>query len=37
MSNTEIETRISVLEKELSLLKNKFEKIEKKELPWWKE
>ena len=36
-SNTEIETRISVLEKELSLLKNKFEKIEKKELPRWKE
>ena len=37
MSNTEIETRISVLEKELSLLKNKFEKIEKKEEPWWKQ
>ena len=37
MSNTEIETRISVLENELNLLKNKFEKIEKKDLPWWKQ
>lgn len=37
MSNTEIETRISALEKELSLLKVKFEKIEKQDLPWWKQ
>ena len=37
MSNTEIETRISVLESELALLKQKFERIEKKELPWWKQ
>ena len=35
MSNTEVEKRISVLEKELSILKSKFEKIEKKDLPWW--
>ncbi len=37
MSNTEIETRISALEKEIVQLKAKFEKIEKKEIPWWKE
>ena len=37
MSNTEMEKRISVLESELALLKQKFEKIEKKELPWWKQ
>jgi len=37
MSNIEMETRISTLEKELSVLKAKFEKIEKKELPWWKQ
>ena len=37
MSNTEMETRISILENELNLLKNKFEKIESKDLPWWKQ
>ena len=37
MSNTEVEKRISILESELALLKQKFEKIEKKEVPWWKE
>lgn len=37
MSNTEVETRISVLENELATLKKKFEQIEKKELPWWKQ
>lgn len=37
MSNAEMETRISALEKELNILKSKFEKIEKKELPWWKQ
>ncbi|MCY7376859.1 MAG: hypothetical protein LH472_12940 [Pyrinomonadaceae bacterium] len=37
MSNVEIETRISALEKELNTLKSKFEKIEKKEEPWWKQ
>jgi len=40
MSNNEMETRISVLEKELNILKSKFEKIEKKKEPevaWWKE
>ena len=35
MSNTEVEKRISILEEELSILKSKFEKIEKKDLPWW--
>jgi len=33
----EVEKRISVLENEISLLKQKFEKIEKKDLPWWKQ
>lgn len=37
MSNVEMETRISALENELNLLKNKFEKIEKQDLPWWKQ
>lgn len=37
MSNAEMETRISALEKELNILKSKFEKIEKKEEPWWKQ
>lgn len=37
MSNTEMETRISILENKLNLLKNKFEKIESKDLPWWKQ
>lgn len=37
MSNTEMETRISALENELNLLKSKFEKIEKKDEPWWKQ
>ena len=37
MSNMEVEKRISVLENEISLLKQKFEKIEKKDLPWWKQ
>jgi hypothetical protein len=37
MSNTEVERRISILESELALLKQKFEKIEKNELPWWKQ
>lgn len=32
-----METRISALEKELNALKAKFEKIEKKKLPWWKQ
>lgn len=37
MSQTEVEIRISVLEKELNILKAKFERIEKKDLPWWKQ
>jgi len=37
MSNTELETRIETLESELAVLKEKFKKIEKSEIPWWKE
>ncbi len=37
MSNTEVEERIAVLEKEINQLKAKFEKIEEKKVPWWKE
>ena len=35
MVQTEMETRIAVLEKELNVLKAKFEKIEKEKEPWW--
>ena len=37
MTSTEIETKFKALENELALLKDKFEKIEKKDLPWWKQ
>lgn len=37
MTQTEMESRIAVLERELSVLKSKFEKIEKEEEPWWKQ
>ena len=37
MSNTELENRISALEKEVALLKSKIEKEEKSKAPWWKE
>ncbi len=37
MSQTEMETRIAVLEQELSVLKSKFEQIEKEKEPWWKQ
>jgi hypothetical protein len=37
MSQTEMETRVLLLERELNVLKAKFEKIEKKDLPWWKQ
>ena len=37
MTSTEIETKFKALETELALLKEKFEKIEKKDLPWWKQ
>ena len=37
MSSTKVEDRISVLEHELAALRQKFEKMEKKELPWWKQ
>lgn len=36
MTTTELENRIVSLEKELGLLKSKFEKIEKEKEPWWK-
>lgn len=37
MSNMEVEKRISILETELALLKQKIEKIEKPKEAWWKE
>jgi len=37
MTDTEIEMRFKVLETELALLKQRVEKIEKQELPWWKQ
>lgn len=37
MSNTELENRISVLEKEVAFLKQKIEKDEKSKEPWWKQ
>lgn len=37
MSQTEMETRIAMLEKELGVLKAKFEKIEKNDESWWKQ
>ncbi len=37
MSQSEMETRIAVLEKELSVLKSRFEKIENEKEPWWKQ
>lgn len=37
MSNTELENRIAVLEKEVAVLKQKIEKDEKAKEPWWKQ
>lgn len=37
MSNTELEHRIAVLEKEVAFLKQKIEKDEKSKEPWWKQ
>ncbi len=37
MSNTELENRILVLEKEVVVLKQKMEKEEKPKEPWWKQ
>lgn len=37
MSNTELENRISALEKEVAILKQKIEKDEKSKKPWWEE
>jgi hypothetical protein len=37
MSQTEMEDRIAVLEKELGALKSKFEQIEKEKEPWWRQ
>lgn len=37
MSNTELENRIAVLEKEVAFLKQKIEKEEKPKEAWWKQ
>lgn len=37
MSQNEMETRITLLERELEALKSKFEKIEKEKKPWWEQ
>jgi hypothetical protein len=38
MTNTELESRISILETEVALLKsNHQKKDDKSELPWWKQ
>ena len=37
MSDTEVEKRITVLEKEVAFLKQKIEKDEKSKEPWWKQ
>ena len=37
MSDTELENRIAILEKEVSFLKQKIEKEEKAKEPWWKQ
>lgn len=37
MSNTEIEKRLSDLEKEVAVLKEKAQKEEKAKEPWWKQ
>ena len=37
MSNTELENRLSVLEKEVAVLKQKMEKEKKPKEPWWKQ
>jgi hypothetical protein len=37
MSLKDLEKRVSVLEKEVTLLKQKLEKYEKPKVAWWKE
>lgn len=37
MTNTELENRITVLEKEVAFLKQKIEKDEKPKEAWWKQ
>lgn len=37
MSQNEMETRITLLERELEALKSKFEKIEKEKKLWWEQ
>ncbi len=37
MSKTEVEKRLSALEKEVAFLKQKIEKDEKAKEPWWKQ
>lgn len=37
MSQTEIEKRLSDLEKEVAVLKQKIQKEENEKIPWWKQ
>lgn len=37
MSNTELEKRIAILEKEVAFLKQQIQKEEKAKEPWWEE
>lgn len=37
MTNTELESRISILETEMALIKSKIEKKEETKTPWWEE
>lgn len=37
MTQIELESRIAELEKEIGVLKSRFEKIEKEKEPWWKQ
>jgi hypothetical protein len=37
MTNSELEKRIAVLEKEVALLKNQIRKKEEARKPWWEE
>jgi hypothetical protein len=37
MTNTELESRISILETEMALIKSKIEKNEETKTPWWEE
>ncbi|MCC6327637.1 MAG: hypothetical protein IT174_03910 [Acidobacteria bacterium] len=37
MAETDVNKRVSSLEKELESLKQKVKRLEKKDLPWWKQ